>query len=144
MLLKLKEKNGSHKSTHIDLELAYENRNGEILKKSTRIDFERMINDIRSERKGMSYQNSGIRKGILLVSLKAILHKCIDEVNMIGRNGKTLQVTEKMKNELREYRKWFVEEMKALDDNGLKKELDLLDRFTYSKKVERDVIHQDG
>ena len=85
------------------------------------------------------YDNSGIRKAILLVKyvelMRATIRNAKTELKNFHGDGiaRTFQsgISQSAKDDIKEFKKFFLSEMSVLGDKSLSTELDTLDRMVY-------------
>jgi Ca-activated chloride channel family protein len=75
------------------------------------------------------YDNSGVRKGILLVRYVLLIKKWIKSTKVGGARFAQLKVSKKYKNIFGVFKKHMVREMNILGDKSLQQEIDILDRL---------------
>jgi len=111
----------------LGLEVSYEDRQGQLFMHEDEIVLEEKDPDF--------FQNSGIRKGILLVRYATLMKKWITYQRSIvdspyvgpwERKSLALRVSEEFKHLFSEFSEYFNLEMIALDDETLQQELDVL------------------
>ncbi|CAF1359388.1 unnamed protein product [Didymodactylos carnosus] len=152
IVVKFREKLTSNlnPSNSIQLTMRYENIHGQ--KQQQTIPTIININD----KQDIFYDNLGIRKAILLLHYTLLIKNIIEDVNhhtktyyddLINKEQQhrltdntkmstmVLKISKNMKNDLLKFRSHFIDEMKILDDNNLKKELDIIDKFRYAEEI---------
>ena len=153
VLVKLSQK-GERKNGNIELKVQYKDRNGNEYNNTQTINF---------DKNEEFYDNSGIRKAIVLTRYANILKSWIlferteDKRFMIGSNkgivdvfyteeevtnilgehermSVGLKISEEYKEILRNMKEYILKENKEIMDNGLKKEIEILDELINYKK----------
>ena len=153
---KTEKKNGN-----IELEVQYKDRNGKEYKNTQIINF---------DKNEEFYDNSGIRKAIVLTRYANVLKNWIlfernedkrfligsdkgiidlfyteEEVtNILGEHERMsveLKISEEYKEILRKMKEYILKENKEIMDDGLKKEIEILDELINYKKIFNDIIY---
>ena len=138
ILLKLKLKNGINeedkKDDKIKLTLKYKiAKSGEMVEMSETIDFFERI--AKKDANGSFFENSGIRKSILLANYVNFLKKFIGEINSDNNFGKLINEFElnlNQKENIKNIIAYYNEEAEEIGDKKLFEELDILDKFRYA------------
>ena len=159
VLVKLSQK-GERKNGNIELKVQYKDRNGNEYNNTQTINF---------DKNEEFYDNSGIRKAIVLTRYANILKSWIlferteDKKFMIGKNkgivdlfyteeevikilgehermSVGLKISEEYKEILRNMKEYILKENKEIMDNGLKKEIEILDELINFKNNNPEII----
>ena len=140
-LVLLKLRKSSHQAS-IRLRAGYETRTGKIESEEAEVVF--------PDSKPDYFQNSGIRKGILLARYVKILKDWLEtesgnswagrqggktgtSLNYWERQSQPLQVAKSTKKLLSDFQDYFEKEMAAVSDNSLKREIEVLDKLRQFK-----------
>ena len=161
VLIKLKERT-EKTNGKIELEVSYKDRNEKEYKNTQTINFDKNKNE-------EYYDNSGIRKAIVLTRYANILKNWIlfersgdkrfmigsdkgivdlfyteEEVtNILGKHeriSEELKISEEYKEILRKMKEYIIKENKEIMDDGLKKEIEILDELINCKESFENLI----
>eukprot|EP01083_Nonionella_stella_P050872 135187_1 len=127
-LIKLKDAN---KGLNVELEVSYEDKYGNCFKNKQCVVFKTDISD--GDHSDMIedkdfYDNTGIRKGILLCKYVELLRNWI-EYEKQQTNTQSLRVNDEYKTKFQNFKQYFAKQMQECDDKALEKELKILEKL---------------
>ena len=128
-LIKLKKNKNSdkHNTLNVEIEVTFEDKYGKSYKNVQCVqldndDEEENVNDMIESKN--YFDNTGIRKGILLCKYVELMMQWME-----SENGDILNVNDEYKKKFIEFMKHYQAEMKQLNDDDLQKELDLMKKL---------------